>query len=135
GQLECDRVGAPRVHVMDIVMRAAAILDRVVVAPARKETAVARELPDRELSAPLFNSLNFAADAGWGHRRDVHIIAFLKGDVRAARRRDDLVCRGEAQVFSFVAAVRIDRHERGAAATTARAGALVDPIDATLRSD
>ena len=71
----------PRVHVAHVVVRAAAVLERLVVAPARKESAVARQLRDRELAAPFLDALRIAANAAQRERRDVDVVAFLERDL------------------------------------------------------
>jgi hypothetical protein len=134
-QLEQRGVRAARVHVVHVVVRAASVLQRLGIAPAREQAAVARELRDRKFSAPLLDALHGAADARVGERRDVDVVAFLERDVCAVGRRDDLVGRGEAHVLLLVAAVGPDRHERRAAASAAGARHLVDPEHATFGSE
>ena len=136
---ELHRVGATVFHMMHEEAFATAVLDRVLVTPAREESAIARELRDRELPATFFDALRLATKSAPGHGRDIDVVAFLERDVLARRRRNDFVGGRKSEMLLLVAAVGLHRHQRGAAASStrpARRGSFfVNPEYAALRAE
>ena len=118
GHLERRSIGAAGVHVMHVEPIAAPVLERPAVAPAREEPAVAGELGDRERATTLLDAQCLSAGAVPRQRRDVDIVALLKGDPLSTGRRHDLVRRRERHVNLLVAAVGLHGHERRSSAAS-----------------